>query len=216
MDNNSQTTTTDEINKKKTLSSYLKWLGGIIGVIFLGALGSGLWEKFLSPALLWLFEKVSSLSRHISSSFMDSVYQEISNGFHEFYSVQTYTFIFIIIATGYVALLFLYIKIQKKKKEQPTTKQTSPKKLKMYKITFWVCFIVGIVLSTLNISEATYVNITTTKTLSNIEIISPAIEEKEYRKLKSEFHSMTSEKDYLELQKKIIEIAEKNNLRLKK
>lgn len=216
MDNNSQTTTTDEINKKKTLSSYLKWLGGIIGAIFLGALGSGLWEKFLSPALLWLFEKVSSLSRHISSSFMDSVYQEISNGFHEFYSVQTYTFIFIIIATGYVALLFLYIKIQKKKKEQPKTKQTSPKKLKMYKITFWVCFIVGIVLSTLNISEATYVNITTTKTLSNIEIISAVIEDKEYKMLKSEFHSMMSENDFLKLQEKIAEIAEKNNLRLKK
>lgn len=104
---------------------------------------------------------------------MDSVYQEISNGFHEFYSVQTYTFIFIIIATGYVALLFLYIKIQKKKKEQPKTKQTSPKKLKMYKITFWVCFIVGIVLSTLNISEATYVNITTKKPYQTLKLFQP-------------------------------------------
>ena len=205
MDNNSQTTTTDEINKKKTLSSYLKWLGGIIGVIFLGALGSGLWESVISPFISWLSKKAFHFSKLISSNFTDSVYQSVSNGFYKSPSLQIDNFLSIVLIIVFAYLIKLYVNLQK-----------PPKLKKRWAFIFWTSIFIGLTSSVFSILKTTFITETTAKTLSNIEIISPAIEEKEYRKLKSEFHSMTSEKDYLELQKKIIEIAEKNNLRLKK
>ena len=205
MDNNSQTTTTDEINKKKTLSSYLKWLGGIIGVIFLGALGSGLWESVISPFISWLSKKAFHFSKLISSNFTDSVYQSVSNGFYKSPSLQIDNFLSIVLIIVFAYLIKLYVNLQK-----------PPKLKKRWPFIFWTSIFIGLTSSVFSILKTTFITETTAKTLSNIEIISPAIEEKEYRKLKSEFHSMTSEKDYLELQKKIIEIAEKNNLRLKK
>ena len=113
MDNNSQTTTTDEINKKKTLSSYLKWLGGIIGVIFLGALGSGLWESVISPFISWLSKKAFYFSKLISSNFTDSVYQSVSNGFYKSPSLQIDNFLSIVLIIVFAYLIKLYVNLQK-------------------------------------------------------------------------------------------------------
>lgn len=52
-------------------------------------------------------------------------------------------------------------------------------------------------------------------TLNNIEIVSPYISDQEYKKLKSNFYSMTSKNDYTELCDSINQIAEVNGIELK-
>ena len=107
MDNN---TPKEEADKTKTQRFNLKWSWGIIGGIFLGALGSGLWEKILSPTLLWLFEKASYLLNSISSNYMDSIYNEASNGFHEYYSFHEYLGFWEIVIFFYIYLLYILTK----------------------------------------------------------------------------------------------------------
>lgn len=201
-------TPADEDNKIKGQGSYFKWFKKLLylaGAVFIGALGSGLWENVISPFLSWLSKNVFYFFRFISSSFTDSVYRNVSNGFYESSSTQIINTFLIVFLTIFYLLIALYPII--------------PKKIKLEKkkaIIFWAFIVVGVSSSLFGILMNIYISETVTKTLSNIEIISPAIEEKEYRMLKSEFHSMTGEKDFLELQKKITEIAEKNNFRLKK
>ena len=202
MENN---TPTEDTNTPKTTQFYFKRLLSIFGVIILGALGSGLWESVISPFISWLSKKAFYFSKLISSNFTDSVYQSVSNGFYKSPSLQIDNFLSIVLIIVFAYLIKLYVNLQK-----------PPKLKKRWAFIFWTSIFIGLTSSVFSILKTTFITETTAKTLSNIEIISPAIEEKEYRKLKSEFHSMTSEKDYLELQKKIIEIAEKNNLRLKK
>lgn len=209
MDNN---TPKEEADKTKTQRFNLKWSWGIIGGIFLGALGSGLWEKILSPTLLWLFEKASYLLNSISSNYMDSIYNEASNGFHEYYSFHEYLGFWEIVIFFYIYLLYILTKSNTKTLSKIVA---SINIIRLRKIFISLSIFV-IMLSVFNISRTIYINNIITKTLSNIEIVSAVIEDKEYKMLKSKFHSMMNENDYLQLQKKITEIAEKHNLRLKK
>lgn len=63
--------------------------------------------------------------------------------------------------------------------------------------------------------STTFVNNLQTKTLSNIEIVSPYITDLEYKQLKSDFYSIETKKDYDTLVHSISNIAVDNHLKLK-
>lgn len=205
---------------EKKNPSLRKRLWGLFTIIFLGALGSGLWENFLSPFLLWLFKIGSDLTRKTSTSFIDSVYQDVSNGFHEESSVILYITFWTIIACCYITMFLTSRKIA-------SVQEKTPQKISIFIKTshqiiirnrfysFSIIVIFAVIVSLFYISRTVYVNTTITKTLSNIEIISKVIDEREYRKFKSDFYSITCEKDYLKLKEDIFEIGKQNNLKLK-
>ena len=60
-----------------------------------------------------------------------------------------------------------------------------------------------------------FINKTITRTTNNIEIVSPYITDNEYKKLKSDFHSMKNSIDYKELTQNLESIAKENAIKLK-
>lgn len=73
-------------------------------------------------------------------------------------------------------------------------------------VSFFSLFIYG---------KQVFINSSITKTLSNIEIVSPYISETEYKSLKSDFYSIEDKKDYDLLNKNIAKIASDNSITLK-
>lgn len=55
-------------------NNIIKALLGIIATIILGAIGSGVWEKVLSPLLAYLSGLVSSTLSSLSSTYSNSIY----------------------------------------------------------------------------------------------------------------------------------------------
>jgi hypothetical protein len=67
-----------------------QWLAWLVGVLFLGALGSGLWDLFLKPSTLRLHRGLLTFRARIVKGFEDSVYANVAKGFHEHPSVHTF------------------------------------------------------------------------------------------------------------------------------
>jgi hypothetical protein len=69
------------------VKSLIKIILGMLGTIILWAVGSGLWERFLSK----FFDTIANLSvefvNSIFRSYKDGIYQTASLGLHENYSL---------------------------------------------------------------------------------------------------------------------------------
>lgn len=79
--------------KKKTI----KWILGIIGLIFLGAVGSGLWQIGIEPVGNWLLDVIFKITTLGLSSRSDDFYQRVAKGLHEESSLQVLVLVTLII-----------------------------------------------------------------------------------------------------------------------
>ena len=70
-----------------------KWIGGILGAILIGGIGSGFWQYVLSPLTFKCRDTLLTLATLGITKFKDSTYQEIALGFHEETSVALYSLI---------------------------------------------------------------------------------------------------------------------------
>ncbi len=194
------------------LKYYLKIFLGLIGTIFLGAMGSGLWERVFSP----LFDKLMELSINSINFFFftykDSIYNEVSNGFHEYYSLQLWTLLLLLIPMLYVRILAIHpVQKQEKKNLSFITLFLVSKK------GYW--FIVGITFLVLAIMSFSmlrhkYINSTITYATTSMEILKPYITEQEYILLRSQFFSISNSKQFENFYIKINDLAKKNTLEL--
>ena len=73
----------NKISKWLSENKKMSWVLGIIGTVFLGALGSGLWNLFLEPVSLGLGRSLFSIATLGLNSLRNSVYEDIAKGLHE-------------------------------------------------------------------------------------------------------------------------------------
>lgn len=66
----------------------LKILGGLAAAIVLGAIGSGVWEKILSPALSWLSSATAELIGTFSGSYENSIFRLAARDTTDLYLVK--------------------------------------------------------------------------------------------------------------------------------
>jgi hypothetical protein len=182
------------------LSSTAKYLGGAVITIFLGALGSGLWENLISPFFRYTFTLANSLISYIYSGYYDSVYKAASSGFNDAYMIKISSLI--IITTG----MFLMYRM------------SSVASLSM-KVGFmkFQMFITGVLILTVGyfmLARADSVQIVESYSHMSMEILRPYVGEPEYRLLKSNYYRITNEKGFLSFNKKLITLSENFNVEL--
>lgn len=61
------------------MDRFIKLFFGVLATITLGAIGSGLWEKIMSPLLGYLSNSITSTISSLSTSYSDSIYVKASN-----------------------------------------------------------------------------------------------------------------------------------------
>jgi hypothetical protein len=61
------------------MNKIIKLFFGALATILLGAIGSGFWEKLLSPLLGYLSKLITSTLSSLSTSYSDSIYAKASN-----------------------------------------------------------------------------------------------------------------------------------------
>lgn len=84
--------------------SVVKWAVRALGVIVLGALGSGLWEIALKPGLVRLSYGILSLSTLGLESIRTGIYERVGSGSTSAASLQTMTLLTIFAVVAYLAM----------------------------------------------------------------------------------------------------------------
>lgn len=189
------------------LENWRKVTLGVLATIFLGALGSGFWEKILSPLLEFTSEKISSWISSVSESYSSSIYSDAAN------------------LTGSISvdrlggsLLFLFglawlVYSIQTKSENPVV-ASIVRGLKFY-FEGWVGTILGgsfLIISTFSIVRVDAIDRVRNQSLKQMEIIRPYSGEIDYLLLRSEFLRVHDKKTYDEFQKKIGALAEKHKI----
>ncbi len=109
------------------INKYLKIIFAAILTIILGAIGSGVWERFLSPAFDKTREIIINVMNYFVISYKDSIYADAAKGFHEYSADSLYCLVLICIVSLYLVMLLIIRDIRARKIKGESDKKTSNK-----------------------------------------------------------------------------------------
>lgn len=195
------------------MKNWIKITLGILGTIFLGAIGSGLWERFLSKIIDSLVSLSVEFLNSIFKSYKDGIYETASVGFHETYSMQLFLLFFLLMPLAYIKLL-------KRHPENNKDKGDFDKKVGSFLrgkngYVLLQILTISVMISCLFIvSGISYTNRIITYSIRSIDIVKPYISDAEYDKLISDYYQVRNTDDYSKFSVNIQKIAEEHALRL--
>lgn len=191
----------------------LKILIGGIGVILMGAIGSGVWEEILKPFVYFLAKVLLEIMSSLFSGYKDGIYEKASDGFREYPSMFILIFFLAILSVFYQILPSLHPCSQKKNTKSLVIKIMESKN--GYLITWFLSIAAMSCLFTF-MTQIVFTNKIITFAEKSIKITSPYIQEEERLLLISEFSSMKNFNDFQKFENRLNEIANKNNIDLPK
>jgi len=192
--------------KPKTI---LKIVGGIVGTILLGAIGSGFWERLLAPGLDWIFRTSVQLINSVSLNYKNGIYEAAAKGFHEDYSHR----VFLI---G-ILLLSFFMSIYAARKHEKMNDRFLQRYLRhkeFFQNLAVLLTFAFIVMSFYSVGRHGAINQITTYSIQSLNILRPFVGEKKYLLLKSEFFLIRSFDQFADFNSLIIREANANNLNL--
>lgn len=192
-----------------------------ISALLIGILATALWENFISPFCTYIYIHTSSLLETFITTFSNDTYKEISNGFNDSYSL--YIIMIIILTFLCIAIIINLLPSVQKYSDKITTKirtsndpfKTLHNHLLLLRAGRILSFFFFIISSIYLIGNLIFITDCKTKSLCNLEIISPYVSDNEYKQLKSTFYSIQTKDDYINFTEIINEIGEKYSLNLK-
>ncbi|EPG0327484.1 hypothetical protein ACSWSC_000658 [Vibrio alginolyticus] len=212
----------------------------VVLTIVLGAIGSGLWQYVLDPALKGSTNLMLELATLGVDKFKNEVYVEISKGYQELASVKTQSLfnllISLIFISASVALVFgirtivdeyeeliedlesIETGVEREKKASNITEiknrllDKRPKYL--VKCTYLAVALSGVLAVMLIVSASTdrYTNAAVTHFQQVKRIVAPYITSSESLEIDSKFARINTSEDYTQVMETLYTIAERENL----
>jgi F0F1-type ATP synthase membrane subunit c/vacuolar-type H+-ATPase subunit K len=175
-----------------------------IGVIVLGAVGSGLWEYILKPGLFSLTGLALNIATLGMERFKNDLYEEIARGFHEGPSL-TLLMLFFGVLSGFAFGVITSKYVRGLKDRNEGFKRRFTKFAVIYSL-FIITFL--LVMS----SRITYINRAITHFSQLNLIVAPYISEEEQEIILSRFSQVHSKADYESVLSDLQVIAKEHNL----
>jgi hypothetical protein len=207
--------------------NWLKLLFGVIGTIVLGAIGSGLWEVFLSDFFFNSINLFLRMSSYIFKGYVDILHKNICNGSSEIFSFFPYILVVVAICSFPWMALFMsrdrWGNLEKKitgkgKSDKPLTSDEILEEVLKHKKRFTYAYAFGGTLLFCLIFTTAASDVYQYKASlfieKSIEIVSPNLTQKEILNLRSLYRSINDSRKFYSLEKKLHEIANSNNLEL--
>ena len=176
---------------------------GLLVVVFLGALGSGLWLHALEPFVIFIL-RLASLG---FDTYKVDVYKEIARGLHEYASYAlfgTVTAIWVGLQLGLLLALFTLMWFKAKMREREERIRSAKKWVYAYGLLF-------VFLSTaqlIAVARHTYINSAVTHFRQVLRIASPYLDESEQAVILSQFAQVKSKEDYVRIVDRLADSAE--------
>ena len=180
-----------------------KLIGGIIITILLGAIGSGLWERILSPAIDTIYRGTVSFIASIYACYLDSIYKEASRDLPDIYQKKIAFLILTILACYLIFVSFKYGNWHSSFLNRLVT--VTKRQLHFHGMLFGGLIFV---LSYFAMAKADYAQEIKSYSFHSMEILRPYIGESEYFYLKSRYYQISSSSDFQKFNEILLEKRE--------
>ena len=185
-----------------------KILLGFVATVLVGAVGSAVWERVLSPLLNWLYRGSIDAISSVSLTYKNGIYKSAAMGFHETYSFRTFALIGLLVAL--VALVLCY---RGESGRRFTAGLFASHRGKIEGIALITCLaFTGMVLFSIGRHET--VNRTVTYSIRSIDILRPYVDEKEYQTLLSQYYRIRTASAFYTFNQALVERAKLHNIEL--
>ena len=186
---------------------YIKIIGGIIITIILGAIGSGVWEKILSP----FFYYIVQFSSNIYSGYLDAIYDSASMYIPDIYQIKISFLILIIVSLSMIFFSLKngnwkfngFININKELKQN-------------FHIMGLLMGSLLFAFSIFTLSFKHYAYEIKQYSFHSLEVLRPYIGERKYLLLKSQYYQISSTQDFNNFNSLLIDISKEHNIELRK
>jgi hypothetical protein len=192
-----------------------KWVLGLLGAILVGAIGSGVWQGLLGPALRGAGIALLNLVALGFKSYKDSVYQQVavdspSRGAMELYFLLNFIVLF---ALGFVmgALSRMWrdsVRGSRRPPEDETS--SSAKRMLVFSYVVFVIFGVVAVFCTINSAKVNYINSALLNYHQALRVVSPYLNEQERLTVESQFAQIRTRQDYVDILDKLDRVAQEH------
>lgn len=202
------------------LSRRIKYIIGIFATIFLGAIGSGLWNEALQPMFYCCNRFLFKIATLGLCSFKNSIYISVAKGLHEEPSLMILLAIVTMLICTVVFLCLLLVHLRAridgdtviKGKAAQLIKNinqfiiTKPKVLLCF-VVLYVCVFYIFIFYRIN-----YINLAITHFEQCYTICSPYLDSKEKDLTKSRFSQIKNKEDYLKVMNFLYERTKANSI----
>ena len=204
---------TEEIKKR----SWYRWPLAFIGTVFVGAIGSGLWELFLRDAVNRVFTSLASGVGSIFSSYLDSLHENIGKAYqNEMTALPFILCVAIIVGMNLLGLIYL-IKVRSTA-PRSTAKSAALRAAPSFRDKrFWLM----VIMMTVNIVAYSSLALSTSYriravvwTERSIEIIHPHVSDAEFLKIRAEYRSVDGAAAFYSLHEHLLQIASQAKIKL--
>lgn len=204
---------TEQVKK----SNWYRWPFAFMGTVFVGAIGSGLWEIFLRDAVNLSFTSLASGFGAIFSSYLDSLHENIGKAYQNEMTVLPFILcVAIIVVINLIGLIYL-IKVRSiraRPKARETTFRAAPS---FRDKRFWLM----VVMMTVNV--VTYSSMALTAnyrikaivwTERSIEILHPHLSDAEFLTMRAEYRSVDGAAAFYSLHERLLKMASQAKVKL--
>ncbi len=194
---------------EQNMNKIIKAIVGFLGTILVGAIGSGVWERFLGPAFDFVMSLINSVLFYISSSYEDSIYNSAS------------TFTDGVRLNGWFLLLFSVLCMvwanaiansDNEKISFTVLKQTFDFYFRSKGSMIVALFLCG--LCFFLFSRENSILKVKKYSIDSMEIVRPYLDHEEYLKLRSEFLLVDSKDSFQKFSNRLNSAAEKGGINL--
>lgn len=217
---------------------------GILGTVLIGAIGSGVWEHILQPALSWTRDSVLNVASLGIETFKDDTYREIAQGFREAASGQVYfllVLLYVMVLTAMLVIIWHLAKETRRKwqelldriaqakehgsKEPPSIEDLEreaialePRFTRIYRLNYALAAVVVLTVASNLITYArnSYVSAAVSHYHQAMRIAAPYLTPTEEKEIASAFSQVSRKTDYVAVLRKLEGVASAHGQRVPK
>ncbi|MCU7845326.1 MAG: hypothetical protein KZQ93_15965 [Candidatus Thiodiazotropha sp. (ex Monitilora ramsayi)] len=189
--------------------SRLRSIGVVVGAVIVGAIGSGIWDRVLSPAIDGVMRFVADAYGSFSAGYRDAIYSQAADvalGLTSPLSMSLLVLVTVLLLGIYSASLIHLSGIFDLRANGPFAK------INVLMLTLFT-LAMGVI-SLLITSQSAAMDKTSVYSVRSMEIVRPYIGEEKYFLLRSEFFSVDSADSFYDFNGRLIKNAEDAGVQL--
>jgi len=184
-----------------------------LGTIFLGAVGSGLWDLFLGSIVRWMFEMLATALGKLSATYLDNLHSDIGKGLRDETSFLPFmAFVVAIILFNLVGLIAL---LRARRSGGTSAEGTPPRYARaiaflVFGKGWWITaavVIINVVLYSHELFSVRYRYSAVVWVERSVEILRPHIAEPKFHELRAAYRSINGAESFYSLWKELTSIA---------
>jgi len=200
-----------------------KLMVGIVVTIFLGAIGSGLWDRMLSHVFDWSLTLFLTVISRVFRSYVDYIHEDIGKGAHEIFSMLPFIALVVAIICFPWLLMLAGHRMKKRMESVHGAEEVSRSSSRQFnllirgKYVYWVVYPMLIFITLAYSSmlfETAYLWRATNFVERSIDILAPNLTEHKVLELRAEYRSVNNAKKFYALEDSLVAISERDSIEI--